>query len=126
MEKNNDDAKRVLFQKSNKWDAAKDILFVESRQWDLKEHQRNKGTYTKRNSEYRDVEISRMRKKRGPIDEAPILQEDDDTADTATSLVDYNSFTVVQLREAIKSKGFNPRGLAKLKKAELITLLEPS
>ena len=51
MEKNNDDAKRVLFQKSNKWDAAKDNLLMESRQWDLKEHERIKGTYTKRNSE---------------------------------------------------------------------------
>lgn len=34
VEKNNDDAKRVLFHKSNKWDAARDIL-TESRQWDL-------------------------------------------------------------------------------------------
>ena len=63
VEKNND-AKRVLFQKSNKCDAAKDILFMESRQWDLKEHECNKGTYTKRNSEYWNVEISNQRKKR--------------------------------------------------------------
>ena len=63
VEKNND-AKRVLFQKSNKCNAAKDILFMESRQWDLKEHERNKGTYTKRNSEYWNVEISNQRKKR--------------------------------------------------------------
>ena len=36
VEKNNDDAKRMLFHKSNKWDAAKDILCIESRQWELK------------------------------------------------------------------------------------------
>ena len=32
VEKNNNDAKRPLFQKSDKWDSAKDILFLESRQ----------------------------------------------------------------------------------------------
>ena len=55
----------------------------------------------------------------------PYLQEaDDDTTDTSTCLVDYNSFAVVQLREEIKSKGYIQRGLAQLKKAELINLLE--
>lgn len=123
--KNNNDANRVLFQKSNKWDAAKDIRFMESRQWELKKHEREEGTYAKRNGEYWDVETSRVRKKRRSIDEAHILQEaDDDTADTSTSLVDYNSFAVLQLREEIKSKGYIQRGLAKLKKADLITLLE--
>lgn len=62
--KKNDDAKRVLFQKSNKWDAAKDILLTESRQWELKEHERKKAAYMKRNHEYWDVEISRARKER--------------------------------------------------------------
>ncbi|CAB4006241.1 Hypothetical predicted protein [Paramuricea clavata] len=42
VEKNNDDAKRILFQKSNKWDSAKDILFMESRQWDLGEHEKER------------------------------------------------------------------------------------
>lgn len=43
VEKNNDEAKRVLFKKSNIWDAVKDILCTESRQWDLKHHERMKG-----------------------------------------------------------------------------------
>ena len=30
VEKNNDDAKRIFFQKSNKWDAARDVLQLES------------------------------------------------------------------------------------------------
>lgn len=43
VEKNNDEAKRVLFKKCKKWDAVKDILCTESRQWDLKHHERMKG-----------------------------------------------------------------------------------
>lgn len=52
VEKNNDDAKRVMFSKSNKWDAATDILLLESRQWDLKEHERSHNKYTKRKLEW--------------------------------------------------------------------------
>ena len=42
MEKNNDDAKQVMYHKSNKWDAVRDILLKESRQWDLQQHERQK------------------------------------------------------------------------------------
>ena len=31
VEKDNNDAKRALFEKSNKWDSVKDILFLEGR-----------------------------------------------------------------------------------------------
>jgi len=48
VEKSNDEAKRVLFNMSNKWDAAKDILSTESREWDFKHHERMKGQYTKK------------------------------------------------------------------------------
>jgi len=58
VEKNNDDAKRIFFQKSNKWDAAKDILCTEGRQWDLKQHEWEKATSTKRKLEYWGHEIS--------------------------------------------------------------------
>lgn len=40
VEKNNDDAKKVFFQKSNKWDAARDVLQLESRQLALQGHER--------------------------------------------------------------------------------------
>lgn len=74
VEKNNDDAKRVLFHKFNKWDAAKDILFTESSQWDLKHHERKKGQYTKRKLEYCDSEIPEIRKqKRSRSDEICII-----------------------------------------------------
>ena len=123
VEKNNDDAKRILFQKSNKWDAAKDILFMESRQWDLREHERKKGNYTKRNHEYWDVDINQNRKKRKPLTEFPTLHEYVNS-DVATGSVNHRSFTVAQLREAMKSKGITRRGLSKLKKSVLISLLE--
>lgn len=42
VEKNSDDAKRVLFQKSNKWHPARGILLTESGLWDLKRHEREK------------------------------------------------------------------------------------
>ena len=42
VEKNNDDFKRVMFLKSNKWDAARDILQTESGKWDLQHHERQK------------------------------------------------------------------------------------
>lgn len=48
--KNNDDAKRLYFKKSNKWDALKDVLNTESRQWELRHCERVKAKYTKRSS----------------------------------------------------------------------------
>ena len=62
MEKNNDDAKRVMFHRANKWDAARDILLTESRQWVLQHHERQKGTYTKRKLGYRETEINAKRR----------------------------------------------------------------
>lgn len=47
-EKNSDDAKRVLFQKTNKWHAARGILLTESGLWDLQHHEREKALYTER------------------------------------------------------------------------------
>jgi len=66
VEKNNDDAKRVMFHRSNKWDAARDILLTESRQWVLQHHERQKGTYTKRKLDYWETEISAKRKQQQP------------------------------------------------------------
>ena len=57
VEKNNDVARSIILKKSNNWDAAVDILKLESRQWDLREKERMKRTYTKRNSEYWEHEL---------------------------------------------------------------------
>ena len=47
VEKNND-AKKIFFQKSNKWDAARDVLLHEHRQIALKHNDRNKRRYEKK------------------------------------------------------------------------------
>ena len=52
--KNSDDAKRVLFQKSNEWHAARGILLTESGLWDLQHHESEKVLYTKRKLENQD------------------------------------------------------------------------
>lgn len=107
VEKNNDDAKRVMFHKSNKWDAARDILLTESRQWDLQHHERQKGSYTKRKLDYWETEISAKRKQlRASLASTSATEndQDDETADP-TPTEDYNKKTVVQLREIIKEKG---------------------
>ena len=36
VEKNNDDAKKLYFQKSNKWDATRDVLQLEAQQYALR------------------------------------------------------------------------------------------
>ena len=52
VEQNNDDAKRIFFQKSNKWDAARDVLLLESRQLALQSNDREKRKYTKTKDDY--------------------------------------------------------------------------
>ena len=124
VEKNNDDAKRILFKKSNKWDSAKDILCTESRQWDLKHHEREKATYTKRKLDYWDHDIREIRKQRRSEIGASALSQDDTPDPTPEE--DYSHFTLKQLRDIVKEKGLNRKGLSKLKKQELIDLIEKS
>ena len=47
MGKNNDVARSTVLRKSNKWDSVSDVLRLESRQWELRQHERNKRSYTK-------------------------------------------------------------------------------
>ncbi|CAB3981176.1 Hypothetical predicted protein, partial [Paramuricea clavata] len=126
VEKNNDDAKRMVFQKSNKWDSVKDVLCTESRQWDLKNCQRQKNCYTKRNLEYWDETIKRQRKERRQLSKPIVITADvNATVDAETcSRADYSNFTVSQLRQKVREMGLNRQGLAKMKKNELINLLQ--
>lgn len=48
----NDDAKRIFFQKTNKWDSARDVLQLEGRQQALYHCEREKRKYEKQNNEY--------------------------------------------------------------------------
>ena len=63
IEKNSDDAKRIFFQKSNKWDAAKDALQLEVQQQALHHCEREKRKYEKQNNHW-DSGIVESRKKR--------------------------------------------------------------
>lgn len=56
----------------------------------------------------------------------PSTPQVDDNGTASSVTVDYKKITAVQLREMVKSKGRNQRGLAKLKKNEIIALLEVS
>ena len=64
VEQNNDEAKKIMFQKSNKWDAAKDAILTENRQWNLKHYEHVKETYTKQKLEYWESEISNIRQQK--------------------------------------------------------------
>jgi hypothetical protein len=65
VEKNNDDAKKIYFQKSNRWDGARarDVLLVENRQQLLSHCEREKRQYHKRNAAYWENDIIETRKK---------------------------------------------------------------
>ncbi len=63
VEKNNDDAKKLYYQKSNKWDATRDVLLLESQQYTLRDKERKKRKYCKKKAEYWENEINIKRKK---------------------------------------------------------------
>lgn len=130
VEKNNDDAKRVMFHKSNKWDAATDILRTESRQWDLKEREREKGTYIKRKFEYWEGDINNRSEKRimlNPATPVPVDAEDNSSSGPNNSnTLNYRKCTVKELITIVKAKALHQKGLSKLKKVQLIALLEGS
>ena len=127
VEKNNDDAKRIFFQKSNKWDAARDVLLLESRQLALQSHEREKRKYTKKKNDYWDDGIVETRKKRqrsqAIVTEAPDQEPGPSTAADGGCEGDLNRLSVKELQEKIKSKKIQIKGLAKLKKCELIEVL---
>ena len=75
VEKNNDNAKKIFYQKSNKWDAARDVLLHESRQLALKHNERNKRRYEKKDENYWGSGIVDTRKKRAKASRNHVLHE---------------------------------------------------
>jgi hypothetical protein len=123
VEKNNDDAKRILFHKSNKWDAAKDILYMENRQWDLKHCERVKRPYRKINNQYWEDGIVAKRKQYKPVllsDSSHNIQEQN----VSDSVVDYTKLTMPQLRAVAKEKRPHAKGLSNMRKNELIEFIK--
>ena len=103
VEKNNDDTKKIFFQKSNKWDAARDVLLHESRQIALKHNERNKRTYEKEDENYWGSGIVDTRKKRAKASRNQVLHEIQEQ-ELPSSLQsetgpNYNKMTVQQLKD---------------------------
>lgn len=120
-----------MFRKSNKWDSTKDILLTECRQWDLKERERQKNVYTKRKLEYWSKEINKSRKERRILSDISnshvFIAEPEEEIDThVNNSHDYEKFTMKELIALIKEKGLQRKGLSKLRKHQLIALLEES
>lgn len=126
VEKNNDEAKKIFFNKSNKWDAVKDILQTESRQWDLRHQERQKATYTKRKLEYWGQGISQARRQRKQeIDNQYSSVTPEESMSSSGQAEDYSTLTIYikQLNDIVKNRGLKPKGLSKMKKKQLIDLL---
>ena len=128
IEKNNY-AKRMYFQKSNKWDAARDILLLEHRQRALRHHEREKRTYQKRNWAYWDEGIIENRKKRA---KACLRDTDNDGGSSSSSMEEekednsdnFSKMTVKQLRQELKARNRTVKGIKKMVKSKLIEILQ--
>ena len=127
VEKNNDDAKKLYFQKSNKWDATRDVLQLEARprQYTLRGQERERRKYSKRKTDYWETEISETRKKRP---RPKVRDHQNEVAATSTSSSsttrDLSKLTVKELRDEINARGLKPKGLSKINKTQLISLLQ--
>ena len=125
VEKNNDDAKRIFFQKSNKWDAARDVLQLEARQQALNDHEREKRKYDKQNNEYWGSGIVESRKKRmhSRVSASESQSEASAIDTTEVTRANYEKMTIKQLTQEIKSRNLQVSGISKLKKGQLIDVL---
>ena len=128
VEKNNDDAKKIFYQKSNKWDAAHDVLLHESRQLALKHNEHNKRRYEKKDENYWGSGIVDTRKKRAKASRNHVLHEIQQLPSSLQNEtgLNYKDMTVHQLKDEIKSKGLKVKGVAKMKKCQLIKVLQVS
>lgn len=124
MEKNNDDAKKLYFQKTNQWDATQDVLQLEARQYALRGLEREKRKCKKRKTDFWEAEISKTRKKR-PRQKVSVNQNDVAATSTSSSstLKDLSQLTVKELRNEINARGLMPKGMSKMNKTQLISLL---
>ncbi|CAH3041501.1 unnamed protein product [Pocillopora meandrina] len=118
-------AKRIFFQKSNKWDAARDVLQLEGRQQALHHYEREKRKYEKQNSEYWNSGIVDSRKKRKHSRGGASESQGEPPASNANEVTgtNYEKMTIKELIQNIKSQNLQVKGISKLKKAELIDIL---
>lgn len=123
--KNNDDAKKLYFQKSNKWDATRDVLQLEAGQYALCGQEREKRQYRKRKSAYWETEISETRKKRPrPKVSDKSYGNEVTTTGSSSATLDLSKLTVKELRNEINARGLKPKGLRKMNKKQLLSILQ--
>ena len=98
---------------------------LEARQYALPGQEQEKRKYTKRNTEYWQTDISKTGKKRP---RPKVSDNQNDVAATSTSssstTVDLKKLTVKELREEINARGLKPKGLSKMNKTQLLSLLQ--
>lgn len=125
-EKNNDDAKKIYLQNSDKWDAVWDVLLLEHRQGALKHRNRQKRTYNIRNAVYWEDGITETWKKQIKACLRELLANLKEAEVPESNLIEeeYNKMTVNWIRQEIKSKHFTAPGIARMKKCPLVELLK--
>ena len=101
VETNNDDAKWIFFQKSNKWDAARDVLLLELRQLALQSHGREKWKDTKKDDYWDGIVETRKKRQRSQaiVTEAPDQEPGPSTAANSGYEDDLNRLSVKELGE---------------------------
>jgi len=62
VESDSDMSRSILLHKSNKWDAPTDVLQLESQQWELREQERSKRPYSKKNVSYWEEKLGETRR----------------------------------------------------------------
>lgn len=93
---------------------------------ELKHHEREKGTYTKRKLEYWNDNIQKLRQeKRAKYAETNL--PDDTTQQSETTSPDsqeLHKMKISELRKPIRERGIKVKGMSKLKKDGLVSLLK--
>ena len=99
---------------------------MENRQQLLSHCKREKRQYHKRNAAYweNDMIETRKKRKKACLREIQINHSASVEQGSNSSANKYNKMTVKQLRQEIKSASINVRGLAKLKKIQLVEILK--
>ena len=66
MEKNDDDARKVLLRRKSNWDSPTDILQTETSLWALRKRERKSRAYNNKNEKHwnSDIEGSRAKRRR--------------------------------------------------------------
>ena len=102
-------------------------MATENRLSKLQHHERERGLYTKRKSEYWSEGIHKLRSEKRAKSSESNSPDDDNTTQQDKSSDDCHEFhnmKVSELWKLIKEKGIKQKGMSKLKKEQLVLLLK--